>query len=110
MKVPPYLQSACAAEVCGRLGVLASIKQIMMQYNQVIKINLMLGLDYQSDIHKFILRQRVISFNSKLSYVVWELLHVKQSYINNLTTVKIAGYQDEVKRLSALSFLEYLNI
>ena len=37
-------------------------------------------------------------------------MHIKQSYINSLTTVKIAGHQDEVKRLNALSFLEHLNI
>ena len=87
-----------------------SIKQIIMHHNQVKKINLILGLDCQSAIHKFSLRQRLISFDSKLSYVIRELLYVKQSYINNLTMVKIAGYQDNVKRLNALSFLECLNI
>ena len=69
-----------------------------------------MGSDCQSAIHKFSLRQKVISFDSKLSYIVRELLYIKHAYINSLTTVKIAGYQDEVKRLNALSFLERLNI
>ena len=99
-----------AAEVCGGLGVLTSIKQIMIQHSQNNKIDLMLGSDCQSAIHKFSLRQKVISFDSKLSYIVRKLLHMKQAYINSLTTVKIAGHQDEVKRLNALSFLDRLNI
>ena len=110
VKVPPHLQSAYVAKVCSRLGVLTPIKQIMIHHSQVKKIDLMLGSDYQSAIHKFSLRQRVISFNSKLSYIVQELLHIKWSYINNLTMVKIAGHQDNMKRLNALSFLECLNI
>ena len=76
-KVQIYLQSAYAAEVYGGLGVLTSIKQIMIHYSQDKKIDLTLGLDCQSAIHKFSLRQRVISYDSKLSYVVQELLHIK---------------------------------
>ena len=76
----------------------------MIYYSQDKKINLMLELDCQSAIHKFSSRQRVISYDSKLSYVVQELLHIKQSYINSLTMVKIAAHQDDVKRLNALSF------
>ena len=70
VKVQTYLQSVYAAEVCSGLGVLMSIKQIMMYHSQVKKIDLMLGLDCQSAIHKFSSRQRVISIDSKLSYIV----------------------------------------
>ena len=56
VKVQTYLQSAHAAEVCGGLGVLISIKQIMIHHSQAKKVNLMLGLDCQSAIHKFGLR------------------------------------------------------
>ena len=84
--------------MCGGLGVLTLIKQIMIYHSQAKKVDLMLGLDCQSAIHKFSLRQRVIAYNSKLSYIVKELLHIKQSYINSLTMVKIAGYQDDIKR------------
>ena len=45
VKVQTYLQSAYAAEVCGRLGVLTLIKQIMIYHSQDKKIDLMLGLD-----------------------------------------------------------------
>ena len=110
VKVQTYLQLVYAAEVCGGLGVLTLIKQIMIYYSQDKKIDLMLELDCQSAIHKFSSRQRVISYDSKLSYVVQELLYIKQFYINSLTIVKIVGYQDDVKRLNALSFLERLNI
>ena len=52
----------------------------------------MLGSDCQSAIHKFSSRQKVISFDSKLSYIVCKLLHIKYAYINSLTIVKIAGH------------------
>ena len=94
----------------GRLGVLTSIKQIMLYHSLDKKIDLILGSDCQSAIHKFSSRKRVISYNSKLSYVVRELLYIKQSYINSLTIVKIASHQDNIKRLNTLSFLERLNI
>ena len=76
-KVQTYLQSAYAAEVCSRLEVLTSIKQIMIHYSQDNKIDLMLESDYQSVIHKFSSRQKVNSFDSKLSYIICELLHIK---------------------------------
>ena len=45
VKVQIHLQSAYAAEVYSRLGVLTSIKQIMIQHSQNNKIDLMLGSD-----------------------------------------------------------------
>jgi len=44
-KVQIHLQSAYVAEVYGGLGVLTSIKQIMIQHSQNNKIDLMLGSD-----------------------------------------------------------------
>ena len=77
VKVQTYLQSAYAAEVYSRLGVLTSIKQFMIHYSQDNKIDLILESDCQSTIHKFSPRQTVIAYDSKLSYIVRELLHIK---------------------------------
>jgi len=62
-KVPPHLQSAYAAEVCGGLGVLTSIKQIMTDGDSLRKVDLMLGSDCQSAMHKFDSSHRVVSFD-----------------------------------------------
>jgi hypothetical protein len=53
VKVQTYLQLVYTAEVCGGLGVLTSIKQIIIHHSQDKKIDLMLELDCQSTIHKF---------------------------------------------------------
>ena len=44
-KVPTHLQSAYASEVCGGLGVLTSIKQIMTDGDSLRNVDLMLGSD-----------------------------------------------------------------
>jgi len=109
-KVQSHLQSAYAAEVCGGLGVLSSIQQVMDCSGQRKKIDFALGTDCQSAIHKFLFIQKVVPFDSKLSYEVRELQHIKSTYIRKLSTFKIAGHQDDVKKAYDLSFEERINI
>ena len=73
-------------------------------------IDFALGTDCQSAIHKFLSIQKVVSFDSKLSYKVHELLHIKSTYIRELSTFKIVGHQDDVKKAYELSFEERINI
>ena len=44
-KVQTHLQPAYASEVCGGVGVLTSVKQIMMDGDSLRKVDLMLGSD-----------------------------------------------------------------
>ena len=44
-KVEPYLQSACAAKVCGGLGILALIQYLLESFNSIEKINVRLSSD-----------------------------------------------------------------
>ena len=62
------------------------------------KINFVLESDCQSAIHKFSTRQKVISFNSRISRVVREFLRMRNKCVHNLVTEKIAAHQDEAKR------------
>ena len=96
-KVQPHLQSSYAAEVCGGLGVLTSIKQIMTDSNPLRKVDL-------------VLRHRVISFGSKLSCTVHKLINIKSTHVRNLSTIKIAVHQDDAKKSYEMSFLEHLNV
>ena len=105
----PPLRSACAAEVCRGLGVLVAI-EIVQGDRACSKINFVLGSDCQSDIHKFSTRQKIMSFNSRISEVVREFLRIRNKCMNNLVTEKIAAHQDEVKRADQLSFMERINI
>ena len=109
-KVTPHLQSAYAAEVCGGLGILSSVKQIMDALPQKNLIDLTIGTDCQSAIHRFSSKQHVVSFDSALSYKVREFLHIKETYIRRLQTIKISGHQDKVKKHHELSFEERINI
>ena len=54
--------------------------------------------------------QRVVSFDSKLSYKAREFLRLKNKCIKLLTTSKIAGHKDRLKQLHSLSFEERINI
>ena len=74
------------------------------------KIDFALGTDCQSAIHKFLSIQKVVPFDSKLSYKVHELQHIKSTYIRKFSTFKIAGHQDDVKKAYDLSFEERINI
>ena len=56
------------------------------------RIDLIVGSDCQSAIHKFNTRQKVISFNSKLSEIAREFLSIRNKFVKNLTTEKIAGH------------------
>ena len=109
-KVASHLQSAYAAELCGGLGVLSSVEQIMDRLHCTEKIDIILGSDCQSAIYKFSSMQRVVSFNSKLSCEVRELLRLKNRHVNLLTTCKIVGHQDRVKQWKELTFEERINI
>ena len=109
-KVKSHLQYAYAAEVCGGLRVLSSIQQVMDRPGQRKKIDFALGTDCQSAIHKFLSIQKVVPFDSKLSYEVRELQHIKSTYIKEFSTFKIAGHQDDVKKAYDLSFEERINI
>ena len=109
-KVESHHQSAYAAEACGGLGVLSSVRQIMDKLIQKKTIDLLLGTDCQSVIHKFSSTQRVTSFDSKLSYEVREFLSIRNTYIRKMHTFKIASHQDKVKKLHELSFAERVNI
>ena len=109
-KVQSHLQSAYAAKVCVGLGVLSSIQQVMDCQDQRKKIDFALGTDCQSAIHKFLSIQKVVPFDSKLSYEVRELQHIKRTYIKEFSIFKIAGHQDEVKKAYDLSFEERMNI
>ena len=82
----------------------------MDHQGQQKKIDFVLRTDCQSVIHKFLSIQKVVSFDSKLSYKVYELLHIKSTYIRDLSTFKIAGYQDDVKKAHKLSFEKQINI
>ena len=73
-------------------------------------LNFTIGSDCQSAIHKFLSKQKVISFNSQLNCEARELLDVKRECIRELNTFKIAGHQDEVKKVYELSFEERINI
>ena len=70
-KAKQYLQSTCAVEVCVRLGILSSIEDALTEQTEA-RINLMIGSDCQSAMHKFNARQKVTSFNSKLSKIIRE--------------------------------------
>ena len=105
-KVQSHLQSTYTSKVCGGLGVLSSIQQFMDCQGQQKKISFALRTDYQSTIYKFLSKQKVVSFDSKLSYEVRKLLYIKGTYIRELSTFKIAGHQDEVKKAYELSFEE----
>ena len=109
-KVQPHLQSAYAAEVYGGLRVFSSIQQVIDRPGQRKKIDFALGTDCQSAIHKFLSIQKVVPFDSKLSYEVRELQHIKSTYIREFSTFKIADYQDDVKKAYDLSFEEQINI
>ena len=74
------------------------------------KVDLILGSNCQSAIHKFTSSHRVVSFDSKLSCPVRELINIKSTYARALSTIKIAAYQDDAKKSYELSFLERLNI
>ena len=74
------------------------------------KIDFALGTDCQSAIHKFLSIQKVVPFDSKLSYEVRELQHIKGTYIREFSTFKISGHQDDVKKAYDLSFEERINI
>ena len=78
--------------------------------DQQKKINFALGTNCQSAIHKFLFIQKVVPFNSKLSYKVCELQYIKSTYIREFSTFKIAGYQDDIKKAYELSFEEQINI
>ena len=109
VKSHPCIQSARAAEVCGGLGALATIDHILIDHH-MRKINLTLGSNCQSAIHIFNTRQRIVSFNSKISEVVREILQIKRLHLNNLVTEKIAGHQEKVKKVNESSFMEFINI
>ena len=70
----------------------------------------MLGSDCQSAIHKSSMRQKVVSFNSRISEVVREFLRIRDKCTHTVIAEKIAAYQDEVKREEKLSFMEHINI
>ena len=108
-KVEQHLQSAYSSEVCGGLGILSSIKEIMTGQTEE-RINFTIGSDCQSAIHMFKTRQKVISFNSKLSEIVREILHIRNKFVKNLVTEKIAAHQDEVKPRHKWSLMEYVNV
>ena len=109
-KVDSHLQSAYAAELCGGLGILHSIQSLFDKCNFTDKVNFRLGSDCQSALHRFSSQQKVVSFDSKLSYEVREFLRLKHKYIELLTTFKIAGHQDKVKQSKELTFEERVNI
>ena len=95
---------------CGGFGVLSSVTQIMVKLRKKKTVDLLLGTDCQSAIHKFSSAQRVVSFNSKLSYEVREFLSIKNTCIRKMHTFKIASHQEKVKKLHELSFAERVNI
>ena len=109
-KVAPHLQSACAAEVCRGIGVLTSVQEILNAQVHSKKINLVLGSDCQSAIHKISSTQRIVFFNNELNYKACEFLRLKSKHIRLLTTNKIAGHQDKVKQLRNVSFAERINV
>ena len=51
-----------------------------------------------------------MSLDSKVSYEVCEILYIKQTYIKELNSFKIAEYQDDIKKAYELSFEEGINI
>ena len=67
--------------MCGGLGVLTLIKQAIIGSKSGIKIDFTLRSVCQSSIHKFDLKERVVSFDSKLSFIVREILHLKKCYV-----------------------------
>ena len=109
-KVQPHLQSAYAAEVCGGLGIVTSVQHVLESFHCVDKIDISIGTDCQSAIHKFSSNQRVVSFDTALSYEIREFLRLKRKYLRLLTTFKIAGHQDSVKQRMELTFEELINI
>ena len=52
-KVQLHLQSAYVAEVCGGLSIITSIQHILDNFHYMEKIDLSIGTDHQSAIHKF---------------------------------------------------------
>ena len=87
-KVQPHLQSAYAAEVCGGLGIATSVQHILESFHCVDKIDFSIGTDCQSAIHRFSSDQRVVSFDTALSYEIREFLRLKKifktpNYIQN---------------------------
>ena len=109
-KVQPHLQSAYAAEVCGGLGIMSSIQHLLDEFHYMEKIDISIGTDCQSAIHKFSSDQKVVSFDMSLSYEIREFLRLKRKYLRSLTTFKIAGHQDRVKQRIELNFDELINI
>ena len=98
------------AELYGGLGVLTLVKRVLSLHNLSKKIEFTLKSDCQSAIHKFKSNYRVISMDSKLSYIVQEIIDIKRNYIAQLMAIKIAAHQDNIKRFSKLSFFERLNV
>ena len=74
------------------------------------KIDISIGANCQSVIHKFSSNQKVVSFDVALSYEIREFLRLKKKHVRLLTTSKIAGHQDRVKQRIELTFDELLNI
>ena len=96
-KAQQYPQSVCAAEVCRGLGILSSIEDTLTEQTKA-RINLTIGSNCQSATHKFNARQKVVSFDSKLSEIMREFLQIRNELAKHLSIEKIAGYQDEVKQ------------
>ena len=48
----------------------------------------------------------MVFLDSKLSYEVREILHIKQAYINELKLFKMEDYQDNIKKAHKLFFKE----
>ena len=104
MKALKNLVLACAAEVCGVLGVLSMVKDALDSLGEKHKIDFSIRFNCQSTIHRFLLRQRVVTLGSKLSYKAYKLLHIKQLDIRNLKTFKIEDYHEKVKKAHELFF------
>ena len=69
-----------------------------------------LGSDCQSAINKFLLTQKVVSFDSALSYKAREFLSLKSKLTKLLTTFKIADHQTNLKQKKELIFDERINV
>ena len=91
------MQSAYAAEVCSGLGVSLAVEEVLDSLEEKCRIDFCIRTSCQSTIHRFLLRRQVITLGSKFSYEVRELLSIKQKYIRNPKTFKIAVLNISVK-------------
>ena len=96
------MQSAHIVEVCSSLGVLLVVKEVLDRLEEKCRITFCVGANCQSTTHRFLLRRRVITLDSKLSYEVRELYSIKQKYVRNLKTFKIADHQGKQRKSMSL--------